>query len=39
MPSLCQTDGLTESLIGEGASDIYKLVIARRLREDNRLSS
>jgi hypothetical protein len=39
MPFLCQMDALTESLIGEGASDIYKLVVARRLLEDNRLSS
>ena len=37
MPSLCQTDALTGPLIGEGASDIYEPVIARRLLDDNRL--
>ena len=39
MRSLCRTDALTGSLIGEGASDIYDLIIAGRLLEDNGLGS
>ena len=34
----CQTAGLTESLIGEGPSDIYE-VIGRRLLVTDRLTS